>query len=38
MDFLLENGGYRSYVIVWHSQGITETIEFEIIPSPTREK
>lgn len=28
---------YGTYVIVWHSQGITETKQFEIIHSPTRE-
>ncbi len=32
-NWLLERGGYGSYVIVWRSMGIVETNEFEIVPS-----
>ncbi|MCX6749489.1 MAG: hypothetical protein NTW17_01950 [Candidatus Pacearchaeota archaeon] len=35
-SYLLRTGGYGNYVIVWSSQGMTETNQFEIAPAPTR--
>lgn len=32
------DGRYGNYVIVWHSNGATETKQFEIVPSPARER
>ncbi|HEB46874.1 MAG TPA: hypothetical protein ENI22_00200 [Candidatus Pacearchaeota archaeon] len=33
-SFLIEKEGYGNYVVVWRSLGLTETKQFEIVPSP----